>query len=257
MIKKNIIISFHLFMNDVNVSFKNSSLGTFWQSIFLSVQIFAMGPLFSEIFSIRTSGYTIFLTLNLILWNFMSGFINQATNAFKNVKHLFSNKDIGIFIPILKVYFLNLLIFSQNIFIFCILSFFLSNKFELLSFFNLYFFGIFLTITFIPLGIIVALLGIRFKDFTNIISNLTLFCFFVTPIFWDSDKVSSKILNLLNFNPFYHYITLFRSFFYKSEVFINLSSLIFVTFLFLVTTLIFIFLKNKIIKNKYLFWLFI
>ena len=257
MIKKNLTISYQLFIDDVQAAFQNSPIGTLWQSIFLSVQIFAMGPLFAEIFNAKTFGYTLFITINLILWNFISSFLNQSTNAFNTVKHLYSNKDLGIFVPVLKVYYLNLLIFSQNIFIFLILSSFLLDKFDLLNYLYLYFFGIILTFTFIPLGIIIALLSIRFKDFSNIVSNLLLFSFFLSPIIWDSEKVSSNVLDFLNFNPFYHYLLLFKSFYFKSEIFVYLNSLIFIVFLFFITFAIFLIFKNKIVKKNYLFWLFI
>ena len=52
MIKK-INIAIILVRNDIKIFFRESYLGTLWQSLFLLVQVLAMGPLFASIFSAK------------------------------------------------------------------------------------------------------------------------------------------------------------------------------------------------------------
>ena len=47
-------ISKILVLNDIKIYFRESYLGTLWQSFFLLVQVLAMGPLFASIFSAKS-----------------------------------------------------------------------------------------------------------------------------------------------------------------------------------------------------------
>ena len=49
-----------------------------------------------------------------------------------------------------------------------------------------------------------------FKDIKKIVENLLLIFFFATPIIWNEEVMRPKLKFLLNFNPFYHLISIFR-----------------------------------------------
>lgn len=255
MIKK-INIATILVINDVKIYFRESYLGTLWQSLFLLVQVLAMGPLFASIFSAKIGNYTLFLSINLLFWNFFSNYINQSTGSIIQLRHLFSNKDIGLLIPCLKTYFFNMFILFQNFIIFSILMiiFYDFTLAKLIFFFVIIFL---LTLTFFPIGMIFSLLSLRFKDFSFLISNITLFTFFVSPIIWNENQVSEKVLSVLIYNPLFHYLKILKVPFYDlSFDDISYSLYILVT-IFIASFLLLMLLIKKIIKKNYLNWLFI
>ena len=255
MIKK-IIIATILVKNDIKIFFRESYLGTLWQSLFLLVQVLAMGPLFASIFSAKIGNYTLFLSINLLFWNFFSNYINQSTASINQLKHLFSNKDIGILIPCLKTYLFNIFILFQNFIIFSILlSIFYDFSLIKLVYFLLLIF--FLTLTFFPIGVIFSLLNLRFKDFSFLISNITLFAFFVSPIIWNADQVSQKVLSFLYYNPLFHYLKIIKIPFYDLNFNEISSSIYFLMIFFIVSLLLLIILIKLTIKKKYLNWIFI
>ena len=49
------------------------------------------------------------------------------------------------------------------------------------------------------------------EDVKKIVENLVYAFFFATPIIWSENMVSAKIQKILIFNPFYHFIVLFRN----------------------------------------------
>ena len=73
------------------------------------------------------------------------------------------------------------------------------------------FFGLFLIlINLILLGYLITILSAIYKDIQKIVENLVYALFFATPIIWSENMVAEKIQKLLIFNPFYHFIVLFR-----------------------------------------------
>ena len=50
-----------------------------------------------------------------------------------------------------------------------------------------------------------------FRDIKKIVENLMIIFFFSTPIIWSEEIMSSNLKFFLNFNPFYHLISIFRN----------------------------------------------
>src|SRR5690606_29599367 len=58
-----------------------------------------------------------------------------------------------------------------------------------------------------------ALVGARFSDFGQFMSNISIFMFLLTPIIWYPDMMPAGSLRgqLMRFNPFYHFVEIFRA----------------------------------------------
>ncbi|MBY0377745.1 MAG: ABC transporter permease, partial [Gammaproteobacteria bacterium] len=60
-------------------------------------------------------------------------------------------------------------------------------------------------------GLILAILGSRFRDMKPIVASLVQVCFLITPILWQHSMLSPKLQALMNFNPFYQLVQLLRA----------------------------------------------
>ena len=58
-----------------------------------------------------------------------------------------------------------------------------------------------------------ALLGARFSDFGQLLSNISIFMFLLTPIIWYPEMMPAGSVRgqLMRFNPFYHFVEIFRA----------------------------------------------
>lgn len=58
-----------------------------------------------------------------------------------------------------------------------------------------------------------ALVGARFSDFGQFMSNISIFMFLLTPIIWYPDMMPAGSVRgqLMRFNPFYHFVEIFRA----------------------------------------------
>jgi lipopolysaccharide transport system permease protein len=61
------------------------------------------------------------------------------------------------------------------------------------------------------MSFVLSIVCTRFRDVIEIIKNLMQVMFYATPIIWGSEMLPKKVGDIiLNFNPFYHLITIIR-----------------------------------------------
>lgn len=62
-------------------------------------------------------------------------------------------------------------------------------------------------------GVVFSLLGARFPDFGQLLNNVSIFLFLLTPIIWYPELMPAGSVRgqLMRFNPFYHFVQLFRA----------------------------------------------
>src|SRR5690606_7240427 len=58
-----------------------------------------------------------------------------------------------------------------------------------------------------------SLIGARFPDFGQLLNNVSIFVFLLTPIVWYPDMMPEGSIRaqLMRINPFYHFVEIFRS----------------------------------------------
>lgn len=63
------------------------------------------------------------------------------------------------------------------------------------------------------MGVIFSLVGARFPDFGQLLTNIAIFLFLLTPIIWYPEMMPAGTLrgDLMRFNPFFHLVSLFRA----------------------------------------------
>ena len=147
--------------------------------------------------------------MSIFLWLFISTILRESTTTLKTKWEILNEKKIDIKNFICENIYTNFIIFIHSLPIIMVLFFVSDFKFQ----FNLIltFVGLFLIITnLLLISYLITLLSAMYKDIEKIVENLVYAIFFATPIIWSENMVSEKIQNLLIFNPFYHFIVLFR-----------------------------------------------
>lgn len=63
------------------------------------------------------------------------------------------------------------------------------------------------------IAVVFSMIGARFPDFSQLLGNTSIFLFLLTPIIWYADQAPPESMRgeLMRFNPFYHFVTLFRA----------------------------------------------
>jgi lipopolysaccharide transport system permease protein len=84
-------------------------------------------------------------------------------------------------------------------------------------------------------GKLLSIISLYYRDITQLINSMMIVLFFLSPIFWYPQQLSANKLYLLQFNPVYHILNVFRDSIMKGsfnkEGFIIMTSLIIIVFI--------------------------
>ena len=193
------------------LKYKDTVIGPFWNvvnSIFL-ISILS----FSFFIFLNPENFKDFvyrLSISVFFWIFISTFLNESTAILENKRTILNEKRIDIKNFVCENIYTNFIIFLHSFPV--ILIFFFISDFKLQFNIILTFLGLFLVLSnLILIGYLITILSVIYKDIKKIVENLVYAIFFATPIIWSENMVEEKIQELLVFNPFYHFIVLFRN----------------------------------------------
>ncbi len=188
--------------------YRRSIIGSLWITLNLMAMISGLSLVFSTLFKQDITDFIPYVTAGLVCWQTIVAFINNGCDVFINSSgnllrynlpaSVYIFKSIsGVVINFLHTFLVVIavvLIFDVPI---NLNSLLLVPALFLLSLNALWF------------SIVFGLLCLRYRDIPMIVGNLVQVCFFITPVFWHSDRLGTKEY-LLNFNPFTHFVQIFR-----------------------------------------------
>ena len=193
------------------LKYKDTLLGPFWNvvnSIFLISVLSLSYFLFLNPDNFKSFVYR--LSISVFLWLFISNCLNGFTSLLDNKKDLLNEKKIDLKNFVCENIYTNFIIFLHSFPIILILLFISDFKFLLSLLFAIL--GLLIVlINLILIGYLITIMSALYKDVKKIVENLVYAFFFATPIIWSENMVSAQIQKILIFNPFYHFIVLFRN----------------------------------------------
>lgn len=196
---------------DVAQRYRRSRVGAFWLTLNMAVFIGALGLIFGTIFQSEMREFLPYLCAGVITWGFISTCLNEGCTTFTSSDGIILQVRMPLFTHVIRTLWRNVIIFAHNIIIFPILLLILGR---MISFNVLWaipgFLLLCLNLSWMML--ILAILCARFRDMTQVVTNILQVLFYATPIMWMvkilPDHVSRTFIDL---NPFFHFIELVRA----------------------------------------------
>lgn len=197
--------------HDIRQRYQRSILGPFWITISMAVMIACLGVIFGSLFRSPINEFLPYLAAGLILWNFISGCITDSATVFIVETRTMLQMPLPLSAYVAKVIIRNSLIMFHNILIFP----FLMLVFDIrVGIEYLYFIPGLLLITFNLFFVCLALaiICVRFRDLTQIISSLLQIAFYASPIIWTPELIMETGRRvILDVNPIYYLLDLARN----------------------------------------------
>jgi len=196
---------------DVAQRYRRSRVGAFWLTLNMAVFIGALGLIFGTLFQSEMHEFLPYLCAGIITWGFISTSLGEGCVTFTSSEGIILQVRMPLFTHVLRAIWRNVIIFAHNIVIFPVLMLILGR---MVSFNMLWAIPGFLLIciNMAWMMLILAILCARFRDMTQVVSNILQVLFYATPIMWMvkilPDHVSRWFIAL---NPFYHLIELVRA----------------------------------------------
>ena len=184
-------------------------IGPFWTSITVSVWILGLGFVFGNLLGDTTSDFLAYVTIGIVLWNYMSATLGGATAVFVGNEQLIVSVNNPLFTFVLRQFVVHgLRLFFQALVLLLVLPW---TKIDYGPVMLLAIPGLvlllFTSLWVIPL---LGILGARFRDLSFILNSIMRFLFFTTPVFWRAESLG-RHASVAVFNPFTHFLEIVRA----------------------------------------------
>lgn len=198
-----------LVRRDLYSKTKGAGLGRWWIVIGQAIAIAGMGLVYAKLFGMTLEGYLPYLAVGLITWGYIIALINEASDVFVFSKGYLTQTRLPLSICAYRFVTRNLILFVYKCSIIVAMLLLLqvpigwNAPVALVGVLLIAVAGFFT-------GIILGLLNARYRDIGQLVASLTVFLFFMTPIFWRADRLGEYSW-IVDYNPLYHFVSLVRS----------------------------------------------
>jgi lipopolysaccharide transport system permease protein len=197
---------------DVKLRYRRSVLGPFWITISMAITVYSMGYLYGHLFHSDLRSYFPFLVAGMLSWSLISTVIVELTDAFVVSDGLIKQIKLPYSLYIHRVVTRNIIIFFHNIVVIVPILIIYHESTQVNSHTLMLIPGLLIIyINGLTYGLVLAMIGARYRDVSQIIKSLIQVAFFLTPIMWNPIILPEKDHYLVFLNPFYSFIELIRA----------------------------------------------
>lgn len=197
-------------LGDIRIRYKRTILGPLWITLSMTATFVAMGMLFSAVYKTDVHRYLPYLAAGMVAWSAVSAVAGEAPQIFVLAHNIISSLRLPLVVHVLRCVVRNGVVYLYNAGA-ALASYFVlggePHEAHLLLLVSLPLF--FATLS--SAGLILAIVGARFRDLGPIIAMGLQLLFFMTPILWTDDSLPNARKWWVTINPFYHLIEIVRA----------------------------------------------
>lgn len=194
------------------IRYRRTRLGPLWLLVGPTLFIVMLGLLFSRIGSVEPAVFVPHLAVGLIVWTLVTGFITGSTTVFQRGRAQILQGGMGFVDIIMVDVFSTVITFLHQVILIAIVFVFFGIGLSFYSFVSLI--GLSLLIANgIWLSVFFGIIGVRYRDLSEVVQAVMRIAFLATPIIWMPGLgARGGIMGaFLVYNPFYHFVELIRA----------------------------------------------
>lgn len=199
--------------NDLKAKNSGSFLGVIWVYIQPLVTISVFWYVFQVGFKtspVNNVKFIVWFVAAYVPWIYFNDSVMASSNCLYEYSYLVKKiKFKTSLLPLVKVLsasYIHIFFMAFTFFIYLIYGY----DFKI-AWFNIIYYSFCLFALNIGLSWIVSSISVFVKDFSQFINILLQIGFWLTPIFWNPDTMSDKVMAVLKFNPIYYIVIGYRS----------------------------------------------
>lgn len=197
---------------DIKLRYRRSVLGPFWITLSMAITGYTMGFLYGHLLHTNMQTYFPFLVAGMLVWTLISTMITDLMDTFSINENMLKQIKLPYSLYINRVITRNFIIFFHNLIVIIpVIAIFhqvakvnFNTLLLIPSLMIIYLNGI-------TYGLILSIIGARYRDVSQIIKSLIQIIFFVTPIMWQPEALPLNKQIFVTLNPFYAFIELIRA----------------------------------------------
>jgi lipopolysaccharide transport system permease protein len=174
------------------------------------IALLGMGVVWSTLFSMDLKRFFPYLSSGYVIWMFFSGVLTESCNAFADghAQSIQKNIDIPRFVHVMRLMARNVLLFFHAFSIVVIGIAVFRVAVTPATLLAIPGFAL-ATLTLLPVALIFAIIGTRYRDFGPAVGAMLTVIFFVTPVMWQTEQLGDKVY-LAQINPLTHLVAIIR-----------------------------------------------
>lgn len=197
-------------LQDIRIRYKRTYLGPLWITASMAATFVSMGLLFSTVFKSDIRQYLPYLAFGMVTWNFLASIASDGPQIFVDSHHIINSLKMPFAVHVLRCVVRNAIIFAHNLLAALATLLILGGTPPAGSALLLLALPL-LCLAAFALGLILAILGARFRDLGPMIGMVVQLAFFLTPILWRPEDIPEAHRWWVAINPAYHLVELVRA----------------------------------------------
>jgi ABC-type polysaccharide/polyol phosphate export permease len=204
----------NLVIRDLKVRYRRSVLGFIWMMLNPLLMMVVLSVVFSGMFRVATKNYTVYLLSGIVMWNLFSQSTSVTVRSFLDNSNLIKK----LYIP-KAVFPLSSVLSAVINFVFSLvpllLILFLTGERLSPHFYLLPLCVLLVFIFSLGVSLMLSTVTVFFHDVVHIYEVLLLAWMYATPVFYPEAIVPEKFRVILNLNPIYYFLNIFRAGLYQ------------------------------------------
>lgn len=198
--------------SDIKLRYRGSTLGPFWLTISMGVQVAAMGFLYADLFHTDIHTYLPYLTISIILWGYLNSLITDGCTCFSSSDSLIKGTRMPFSVHAARSVVRNTIVLAHNLVVVVVVFAIMGVHESLYSLAALPSFVLWVIDGF-ALSLLFGAFCARFRDVPQVIMALLQVAFFVTPVMWYAKILEShpKADLLIRLNPLFYILEILRA----------------------------------------------
>ena len=193
---------------DFALQYRRAFIGPLWEVIIVAVWVGGLGLLFGRLLGHDQSGYLVYMTSGVVLWQYMSSTLTTGANVFVANSRQIVSINNPLYTYVLRNVVEHLVKFSIHSLVFIAVMILTRTPAKPAMLLAVPGFAILVVTTLWALPLL-GFIGTRFRDFTHLIRAGMRFLFFATPVFWYTDGLDDRAF-LADYNLFTHFLEIVR-----------------------------------------------
>lgn len=196
----------------IALRYRKTTLGPLWLLAGPAILVGALGYLYATIGGVGIDVFVPHLAVGIVVWSLMVNFMNGGTTVVYHNRPKMLHSGVKLLDVVMVNIVTALLQFFHHILVVLVVYFIFHWEVNASIFVSLI--GLLILVANgIWYAVVFGILGVRFRDISEIIQAIMGALFFLTPILWMPEAVGrGGILgSYLTYNPFYHFMEVIRA----------------------------------------------
>ena len=197
---------------DIVVRYRQSRLGMFWLVAPAVVYVWGLGSFFAAMNGTPITRFAAYVGIGWLVFRVINTVILDSTGAFAASASFILDGHVRLTDFVLQVASKSLFYFVSSLPVVAI-ALAVSPEVRAIGFVFASIGFVVILLNLLWIGVLFSLIGARFRDMGQFISNIFMFAFLLTPIIWQADSMPAGGMRatLMRINPLYHLIELVRA----------------------------------------------